>query len=220
MMKKQLIYVLIFFASLPLYAQDTLAKNGTINAKDAQEDINLQESLCYFSARQISRKGVINYLKTEPIMVDELTTPIRGRLIDFSLIRTKDKILLEVSIQEDSEESILPVCIGAGSSIRFHLKNGKKINLPQFGEKNCGSRNVESDNYFNISNQGFFLIDEKNAEELRKSEVYLAEFKSKSYEFNFVFRSELYDEVNEIYIYPELYFLSELDCVLYPEIKN
>jgi hypothetical protein len=153
-------------------------------------------------------------------MVDELTTPIRGRLIDFSLIRVKEQILLEVSIQEDSEESILPVCIGAGASIKFHLRNGKKISLPQFGEKKCGSRNVESDNYYNISNQGFFLIDEKNAQELKKSEAYLAEFSSKSYEFTFVFRSELYDEVNDLFIYPELYFMSELDCVLSPVEKN
>lgn len=219
-MKKCIIIFVLLCHSFQLQAQDTLYKNGSINAKDNLDDLSLQESLCYFSARQISRKGEVNYLKTEPIMVDELTTPIRGRLIDFSLIRVKEEILLEVSIQEDSEESILPVCIGADATIKFHLKNGKKINLPQFGEKNCGSRNVESDNYYNISNQGFFLIDEKNATELRKSEVYLAEFKSKSYEFNFVFRSELYDEVNDLFIYPELYFMSELDCVLHPIKRN
>lgn len=219
-MKKQVISIVFIFFSLHFLAQDTLSKNGNINAKDNLDDLSLQESLCYFSARQISRKGEVNYLKTEPIMVDELTTPIRGRLIDFSLIRTKQHILLEVSIQEDSEESILPVCIGTEASVKFHLRNGKKITLPQFGEKKCGSRNVESDNYYNISNQGFFLVDQKNALELKKSEVYLAEFSSKSYEFNFVFRSELYDEVNELFIYPELYFMSELECVLSPSTSN
>ncbi len=219
-MKKLSISLLLLLVALQLQAQDTLYENGTINTKDNLDDVSLQESLCYFSARQISRKGEVNYLKTEPIMVDELTTPIRGRLIDFSLIRVKEQILLEVSIQEDSEESILPVCIGTGASIKFHLRNGKKISLPQFGEKKCGSRNVESDNYYNISNQGFFLIDEKNAQELKKAEVYLSEFSSKSYEFTFVFRSELYDEVNDLFIYPELYFMSELDCVLNPIERN
>jgi hypothetical protein len=219
-MKKLSISLLLLLVALQLQAQDTLYENGTINTKDNLDDVSLQESLCYFSARQISRKGEVNYLKTEPIMVDELTTPIRGRLIDFSLIRVKEQILLEVSIQEDSEESILPVCIGTGASIKFHLRNGKKISLPQFGEKKCGSRNVESDNYYNISNQGFFLIDEKNAQELKKAEVYLSEFSSKSYEFTFVFRSELYDEVNDLFIYPELYFMSELDCVLNPVERN
>lgn len=214
-MKFRFLFTVSFLCVSLSFSQNTKNVDARGNNSD-EEKLNLHESLCFYTTQQISRKGVINYLKTESLMVDEFTTPIRGRLVDFSLIRIRDEFLLEVSIQEDAEEPIYPVCIGNDASLKLHLNNGQQVVLPQFGEKRCGSRNVESNTYYNVTNQGFFLISPENLNKLRKSEVNLAEFSAKSYTFNFVFRSELYDEVNDIMIYPEYYFMSELECVINP----
>ncbi|NGZ89520.1 hypothetical protein [Psychroflexus maritimus] len=180
-----------------------------------QKDVYVgQENECIYLAYNQNKNEEIEFIQTEPVMVEEWTTPLRGRVIDFSLIYNKGNVILYLEITEDAEENLNPICIGNDSRITFRLKNGNYVSLPQFGEKVCGFVNQKEADYSNITNRGFFLIDQNNLQQLQSSEVYIASLQSKKYQLDFIFRSELYDEINDYYVYPELYFMSELDCVL------
>lgn len=206
-MKKNpfLILILICFIS------STLAQDKNYSEDDVFVD---EQKECLYLAFNQNKKGEIEFLQTEPVMVEEWTTPLRGRVIDFSLLYSNEQIILYIEITEDAEENLSPICIGNNSRITFRLKNGNYVSLPQVGEKLCGFVNEKESKYSNITNRGFFLLDAKSIKELQASEVYIASLQSKKYQLDFIFRSELFDEVNDYYVYPELYFISELTCIL------
>ncbi|GGE18170.1 hypothetical protein [Psychroflexus salis] len=178
----------------------------------------IQSEPCYYTSYTISANGEIENLQTEAIMVEEWTTPSSGRVIDFTLLKTKDDLILLVEIHEDAEDILQPICFGSSTSIELKLKNGLTVKLPQIGPKRCGYVNIADDSapYYNITNFSYFKISIENAKKLQASEVNLANISSTKYDLDFVFKSELYDEVNDILIYPEFYFISELDCMLNP----
>jgi len=208
-MKKNLFLVLFF----QYFVFVAVAQNNN-NDKAEEEFFADEHDECLYLAFNQNKKGEIEFIQTEPVMVEEWTTPLRGRVIDFSLLYSNEQIILYIEITEDAEENLSPICIGNNSRITFRLKNGKYVNLPQIGEKLCGFVNEKEASYTNITNRGFFLLNSKNIKDLQESEVYIASLQSKKYQLDFIFRSELYDEVNDYYVYPELYFMSELDCVL------
>lgn len=177
---------------------------------------------CVYSSYSLNSSGEIENLQTEAVMVEEWTTPLKGRIIDFTLLKVEKDLLLLVEIHSDAEAVLQPHCFGSKSSIQFDLRNGKQVTLPQFGAKQCGFINTADEEapYYNITNMVYFSINEVAARQLLSSEVYLATIKSLNYELSFVLASELYDEVNDMYIYPELYFISELDCMLNPVLSK
>lgn len=207
-MKKQFLIGVFFLhlSSLICFAQEENTEQKDVYVDD--------ESECLYLAFNQNKKEEIEFIQTEPVMIEEWTTPLRGRVIDFSLMYNKGNIILYIEITEDAEENLNPICIGNDSRITFRLKNGNYVSLPQVGEKLCGFVNQKEASYSNITNRGFFLIDQNSISKLQTSEVYIASLQSKKYQLDFIFRSELYDEVNDYYVYPELYFMSELDCVL------
>lgn len=207
-MKKQFLISLFFLhiSGLVCFAQEENTEQKEVYVDD--------ESECLYLAFNQNKKEEIEFIQTEPVMIEEWTTPLRGRVIDFSLMYNKGNIILYIEITEDAEENLNPICIGNDSRITFRLKNGSYVSLPQVGEKLCGFVNQKEASYSNITNRGFFLIDQNSITKLQTSEVYIASLQSKKYQLDFIFRSELYDEVNDYYVYPELYFMSELDCVL------
>lgn len=207
-MKKQFLISLFFLhiSGLVCFAQEENTEQKEVYVDD--------ESECLYLAFNQNKKEEIEFIQTEPVMIEEWTTPLRGRVIDFSLMYNKGNIILYIEITEDAEENLNPICIGNDSRITFRLKNGNYVSLPQVGEKLCGFVNQKEASYSNITNRGFFLIDQNSITKLQTSEVYIASLQSKKYQLDFIFRSELYDEVNDYYVYPELYFMSELDCVL------
>lgn len=207
-MKKQFLISLFFLhiSGLVCFAQEENTEQKEVYVDD--------ESECLYLAFNQNKKEEIEFIQTEPVMIEEWTTPLRGRVIDFSLMYNKGNIILYIEITEDAEENLNPICIGNDSRITFRLKNGNYVSLPQVGEKLCGFVNQKEASYSNITNRGFFLIDQNSISKLQTSEVYIASLQSKKYQLDFIFRSELYDEVNDYYVYPELYFMSELDCVL------
>ncbi|MGM0635847.1 MAG: hypothetical protein ACQESK_07245 [Bacteroidota bacterium] len=212
-MQTYIAYVFLIFGSYIGLAQDTISDANQIRYTPS-ENVE-EENPCYFLGVSHDKKGNITLAQTEPIMVDEVTSALKGRVLEFSLIHSRNTIILSVEIYEDAQKELSPICIGSGSSINFQLKNGTKVTLPQIGEKKCGHRNeVEDEDFYNITNIGFFEIDKENQHKLLNSEVYLGTLKSKTYEFDFVFKSILYDEINDIYIYPEYYFMSELECII------
>jgi hypothetical protein len=177
---------------------------------------------CYYSSYSLDKKGNVENLQTEPVMVEEWVTPNSGRIVDFTLVRSQDDLILIVEIHQDAKESLQPVCFGRKTQITFTLKNGQKVTLPQIGLKRCGFVNVadEENNYYNITNLSYFKISNENAERLKASELNLASIESSKYKLDFVIRSEIYDEVNDMYLYPEFYFISELDCMLNPTLPR
>lgn len=207
-MKKQFLISLFFLhiSGLVCFAQEENTEQKEVYVDD--------ESECLYLAFNQNKKEEIEFIQTEPVMIEEWTTPLRGRVIDFSLMYNKGNIILYIEITEDAEENLNPICIGNDSRITFRLKNGNYVSLPQVGEKLCGFVNQKEASYSNITNRGFFLIDQNSISKLQTSEVYIASLQSKKYQLDFIFRSELYDEINDYYVYPELYFMSELDCVL------
>ncbi|GEM_PF-2044038 len=207
---KNIFFLAVFFQ---LVCPSLLAQRESNDKEDVFVD---DQNQCVYLAFNQNRKGETEFLQTEPVMVEEWTTPLRGRVIDFSLVYNKGQILLYIEITEDAEENLNPICIGNNARITFRLKNGNYVSLPQTGEKLCGFVNEKKDKYSNITNRGFFLIDAKSVKRLQESEVYIASLQSKKYQLDFIFRSELYDEVNDYDVYPELYFMSELKCILQP----
>lgn len=177
---------------------------------------------CYYSSYTLNARGKIENLQTESVMVEEWTTPKRGRLIDFTLLKSDNSLILLVEIHEDAEEKLQPICFGSKTKIQFELRDGSQVTLPQIGPKRCGFVNIANDEtpYYNITNLGYFLISENAAKKLLNSETYLGKITTKNYELTFVFKSEIYDEVNDIMVYPELYFISELDCMLNPVLPK
>lgn len=210
MTNKRYFQLLFFFITCFAIAQ---TENEIEEEYFIDEQVKEKDDCVYLAFNQDS-KGVVEFLQTEPVMVEEWTTPLRGRVIDFSLLYNKGQIILYIEITEDAEENLSPICIGNNSRITFRLKNGKYVSLPQVGEKLCGFVNEKEATYSNITNRGFFLLDDKSLKDLQSSEVYIASIQSKKYQLDFIFRSELYDEVNDYYVYPELYFISELTCIL------
>jgi len=177
---------------------------------------------CYYTSYRLNANGEVENLQTEAVMVEELTTPIRGRIIDFTLIKANQDLILLVEIHEDAEAKLQPICFGSKTKIEFKLENGDKISLPQIGPKRCGYVNIADDEapYYNITNLAYFSISDDAAKQLMSSKTYLGSLLSNQYELDFVFKSEIYDEVNDLMIYPELYFISELECMLNPIIPK
>ncbi|WP_188457507.1 hypothetical protein [Psychroflexus planctonicus] len=192
--------------------------NSQILSEEVYYPQPLETEPCYYTSYSLNTNGEIETLQTEAVMVEEWTTPLRGRIIDFTLLKADDNLILLVEIHEDAQEVLQPICFGSKTKITFELSNGKKVTLPQFGPKRCGYVNIADDEspYYNITNLGYFLISENAANKLLTSETYLGSINSNNYNLDFVFKSEIYDEVNEMMIYPELYFLSELQCMLNP----
>lgn len=198
----------------------------SLHAQIVEEEVYypqpLEDEPCYYSSYSLNTKGEIENLQTEPVMMEAWTTPIRGRIIDFTMLKVELDLLLMVEIHKDAEEVLQPQCFGRATTIEFDLRNGMQVTLPYFGTKQCGYINTADDEapYYNITNIAYFLISEENAEKLLSSELNLASLKSTNYELNFVVESELYDEVNDMLFYPELYFISELECMLYPKLPK
>lgn len=178
----------------------------------------LEVEPCYYSSYSLNANGEIENLQTESVMVEEWTTPVRGRVIDFTLIKAKEDLILLVEIHEDAENKLQPICFGSKSKIELNLKNGNTVRLLQYGPKQCGYVNIADDEtpYYNITNLSYFLIPETAAQQLLSSESYLGSISTTNYKLDFVFKSEIYDEVNDMMIFPELYFISELECMLNP----
>ena len=182
----------------------------------------LEVEPCYFSSYSINSNGEVENLQTESVMIEEWTTPIRGRIIDFTLIKASKDLILLVEIHEDAGAKLQPICFGSKTKIEFKLENGKTVSLPQIGPKRCGYLNIADDEapYYNITNLAYFSISDDAAKQLMSSKTYLGSLLSNQYELDFVFKSEIYDEVNDLMIYPELYFISELECMLNPIIPK
>lgn len=206
------------FLSVIFILVSVLQLNSQIISEDVYYPQPLEVEPCYYSSYSLNARGEIENLQTEAVMVEEWTTPVKGRIVDFTLIKADQDLILLVEIHEDAEAKLQPICFGSKTKIQFELKNGKKVSLPQVGPKRCGYVNIANDEapYYNITNLGYFLISEQAAKQLLVSEAYLANLSANNYELTFVFKSEIYDEVNDLVLYPELYFISELECMLNP----
>lgn len=213
---KKLFSILVFLGSFAEFHSQIIAEEEEYYPQP------LEVEPCYYSSYSLNANGKIENLQTEPVMVEEWTTPVRGRIIDFTLIKAKEDLILLIEIHEDAENKLQPICFGSKTKIELKLKNGNKVVLPQIGPKRCGYVNIADDEkpYYNITNLGYFLISKDAANQLLASEVNIGKIKAVNYELDFIFNTEIYDEVNDMFIFPELYFISELECMLNPVLTE
>lgn len=214
-MKKLLLLIFIFVFFCKLQSQ-------VVEEEKSYYPQPVEAQPCMYSSYTLNGNGNIENLQTEAVMVEQWITPIKGRVIDFTLLKVEQDVILLVEIHKDAEGKLQPQCFGSKTIIEFSLKNGETVKLSQYGPKQCGYINTADEDvpYYNITNFAYFLISDNAAKKLLSSEVNFCQINAANYELKFVMASEIYDEINEMTIYPELYFLSELDCLLNPKLSS
>lgn len=177
------------------------------------------EQDCIYAQVELGEEKHIALLRTETEMIDSFTSLEKGRVVDFSLVNSRGIVVLNVELYKDGKEQLTPSCIGEGASFTLVLQNGKSIVLPQVGTRLCGYE-IESaqEGFYNIKNRGSFLITEDKFESLKNVKLISGTIKADDYESYIVFKTDLYDDVNEKLIYPDTYFIRNLDCVVNPKI--
>ncbi len=181
--------------------------------------LSAQQDDCRYSDVKLGSKKHIAELRTESVMVENYQTQNQGRVVDFSLFNTRGLVILNVEIYKDSKNKLLPACVGKGSELTLSLSNGDKVVLPQIGAQLCGYEIPSAEEGFNnVKNMASFLIAEDRFEDLKKHEILYVDFSSEDLSFEFIMKSELYDEADNETINPSKYFINQLDCVVNPTI--
>lgn len=183
----------------------------------AQDETNQD---CKYSQVELGKQKHIALIRTETEMIDSFASLEKGRVVDFSLVNSRGIVVLNVELYKDGKMQLNPSCIGEGATFTLVLQNGKTVVLPQIGTRLCGFE-LESaqEGFYNIKNRGSFLITDDKFDDLKTSKVISGTIKADEYESYIVFKSDLYDDVNNKVIYPETYFIRNLDCVVNPTIK-
>lgn len=205
-MHKSNVVLFILFFSFNIF-------NAQVNAQ------NQDTKDCTYTQVELGKEKHIALVRTETEMVDSFTTLSKGRVIDFSMVNSRGVIVLNIEIYEDAKKPLSPICIGSGASFSLKLQNGESVVLPQVGTRLCGLE-LESaqEGFYNIKNRGSFLITEDKFEALQNKELISGSLTSQDFEMYFVFKSDLYDDVNDEVISPSTYFKRNLDCVVNPTI--
>lgn len=178
-----------------------------------------QQDDCRYAEVKLGSKKHIAELRTEPVMVENSQNQDKGRIIDFSLFNTRGLVILNVEIYKDSKSQLLPSCVGKGSELILSMSNGEKISLPQIGAKLCGYDIPSAEaGYNNIKNMASFLITEDKFDDLKNNEVLFTQLSSEELNFEFIMKSQLYDDVENQMLQPSRYFIHQLDCVVNPKI--
>ncbi|MGM0635846.1 MAG: hypothetical protein ACQESK_07240 [Bacteroidota bacterium] len=182
--------------------------------------VSLAQNDCRYTEVKLGENKKISVLRTDNVMVESTASETKGRVVDFGLLNVEGRVVLNVEIYSDSKKRIEPSCIGSDAEMIVSLQNGKKIALPQIGQRLCGEE-LESNTpgFFNIRNRASFLITEDKFEDLLKNEMILIKINSVDFNLNFVVRGELYNDENEKMLHPGKYFMQQLKCVVNPTIE-
>lgn len=181
--------------------------------------LHAQQDDCRYSDVKLGSKKHIAKLRTEPVMVENYQTQEKGRVVDFSLLNTRGLVILNVEIYKDAKDQLIPSCVGKGSELILSLSNGEKISLPQIGARLCGYDIPSVEKGFNnIKNMASFLITEDKFDDLKNNEVLFTKFSSEELNFDFIMKSELFNDEDNQVLNPSRYFIDQLDCVVNPKI--
>lgn len=174
---------------------------------------------CQYEQVELSKNKHISLIRTGNIMVDNFTTEVKGRVIDFSLVNSKGIVVLNMEVYKDSKQMLTPACIGKDARLSFKLANGSEVILPQVGARLCGFELEASEpGFYNIKNRGSFLITDDKFKQLKENDLISMNLTSENFSFYAVIQDELYDDVNNKTIEPTKFFVDYLDCVVNPQI--
>lgn len=190
--------------------------------------------LCFYSSFQTF--GQCNYekieydkskeeatLKLAPITLDLFETPINGRIVLASLIRTDNQYFIEIEITKDSKSKKLePICFEKGARLSFSLKNNAVVSIIQREEKICGITYYdEKNNYSTVSNYARFTLTQPAFDKLVQSEAILMKISAESYEDTFVLKNELEEQFDDktIVSNPTRFFMDNIECLTNPKLK-
>ncbi|MGX1024819.1 hypothetical protein [Flavobacterium sp. CS20] len=161
------------------------------------------------------------YLKSLPITLDIYETPLNGRIVLASLIRTGNQYFIEIEITKDSSaQDLEPICFEKGSRLNFSLKNGSIVSISQVDEKICGIKLYDEETeYTTVSNYAKFILTQKAFDELIKSEIVLIKISATNYEKTFVLKDELIQNIENstIVTYPSRFFIDNIECMTNPK---
>ncbi|GGE18166.1 hypothetical protein [Psychroflexus salis] len=192
----------------------SMVLSHSVYSQDTQNEVD-----CTYDQVELGEDKHIAILRTDTKLIDSFTTFEIGRVIDFSLINYRGNIILNVEIYKDAREALSPICIGPGASFNLKLQNGENIMLSQVGAELCGNQ-LESaqEGFYNVKNRGSFLIKEDAFDKLKEVELISGNLKAGDNELYFIFKTEIYDDVNDRVNYPSFYFIDYLECVTHPQL--
>lgn len=165
---------------------------------------------CEYSTNVTDSIGT--YKSTKEYIVHERYFGNNKTTVFFSLINAEGLPSLSVQIIRKDNAFIPAKCFDKNSKIYLQLANGKVITLVGIDQETCGNsiRN-ESENARVLS--GYFLFIKDTFEELKKSPVSLMRIKFSGETEDYVLKSEITSELNELTYFPENYFINYIKCI-------
>ncbi len=178
---------------------------------------------CEYSEMAYDNSTNQAYLKSLPITLDIYETPLNGRIILASLIRTGNQYFIEIEITKDSStQDLEPICFEKGSRLSFSLKDGSIVSIPQVDEKICGVKFYDEDSGFTtISNFAKFVLTQNAFDTLIKSEIVLMKINSTDFEKTFVLKDELTQTQADstMTTNPSRFFINNIECMTNPNFN-
>lgn len=152
------------------------------------------------------------YKSTKEYIVHERYFGSNKATLLFSLINAEGLISLNVQMIKKNNEFIPAKCFDKNSKIYLQLENGKIITLLAIDQETCGEAiSKESENVRALS--GYFLFMKESFQEIKKSPVSLMRIKFAGETEDYILKSELISESNQVTYYPQNYFINYLKCV-------
>jgi len=184
---------------------------------------SLVYSQCEYSLVELNNSTEKATIKSYPFTLDLVETPLNGRILLASLIRTGNQYFIELEITEDSSSrNLKPICLESGSRISFLLKNNSTFSLPHVNDKICGVRTYDrKSGYTTVSNYGKFILTPSSFDQLLKSEITLIKIIDNDFNKSFVIKNELKEPLDNGYriINPSRFFIDNINCMINPKFE-
>lgn len=170
-----------------------------------------------FSQKECEYSTVINdslgtYKVTKSYLLHQRIFGGTEKSIFASLINSNDTPLLSLQLIHKSSDFTPAFCFNAASKIHLQLTNGSIVTLVYAGDESCSTSLSNEGKNIRILT-GNFLFLKQGFEELEKSPISLMRIVFATETVDYIIKSELKSELDNISYYPETYFMENLKCV-------
>ncbi len=166
---------------------------------------------CDISANVTDSLGT--YQSTKPYLVHERNFGDDKSYLYLSMAITDGTPTLNFQHIRKSKNFMVAECFNSSSRLYLQLQNGKVITLVYADAGDCGTSVRSEDGYSNRIMSANFYFTKGSFEDLKVSPVNFIRVKYASANTNFIFKSKLKSEFDDLSYEPETYFQRLLTCL-------
>ena len=173
---------------------------GFLNAQNCDYSSNITDSIGTY-------KSTKDYLMSEKFFGSQ------KKLIYFSLASENGQAYLNVQFIEKNNDFIKIFCFDKNSKLYIQLEDGKIITLIHTSEINCGTAIKDQQGNKTRINTGYFVFLKGAFEQLKQSPIALIRFRIGSENKDYIIKSSLKSEQDNILYNPAAFFVKFLKCI-------